>query len=156
MTVNSIARSSPNVSYAHFRIERISLTAAIPLLAMRTWKEEAIRLEGWGGAYSITYLGNDGVTALALDKVGDLSGSSLVQGVGTYTTEREGIKEDELGKQAKRLTDKVRHSFVVIHYPVSCRSLMTVGGIASTIDDGRHLASVDECDSVAVMVSLLA
>lgn len=33
---------------------------------------------------------------------------------------------------------------------------MTVGGIASTIDDGRHLASVDDCDSVAAMVSLLA
>lgn len=38
MTVNCIARSSPKVSYAHFRTERISLTAAIPLLAMRTYE----------------------------------------------------------------------------------------------------------------------
>lgn len=36
MTMNSMARSLPNVSYAHFRIERISLTAAIPLLQIKT------------------------------------------------------------------------------------------------------------------------
>jgi len=30
MTTNSMARSEPNVSYAHLRTERISLTAAIP------------------------------------------------------------------------------------------------------------------------------
>ena len=30
MTVNSTARSSPNVSYAHFLMDLISLTAAIP------------------------------------------------------------------------------------------------------------------------------
>ena len=36
MTVNWMALSSPNVSYAHFRTERISLTAAMPLLAIRT------------------------------------------------------------------------------------------------------------------------
>jgi hypothetical protein len=36
MTVNWMARSSPKVSYAHFRTERISLTAAMPLLAMST------------------------------------------------------------------------------------------------------------------------
>lgn len=39
MTVNWIARSSPNISYAHFRTDLISFTAAIPLLAMSTFLE---------------------------------------------------------------------------------------------------------------------
>ena len=37
MTVNCMALSFPKVSYAHFRTDRISLTAAIPLLAMSTY-----------------------------------------------------------------------------------------------------------------------
>lgn len=106
MTVNSTARSSPNVSYAHFRIERISLTAAIPLLAMRTWKKEAIRLERWGAVHLITHLGDDGVTALALDKVGNLSRSSLVQRVGTYTAEQEFIRRMEGGTNQEDLPIK--------------------------------------------------
>lgn len=53
---------------------------------------KAISFERRNGAYSIPYLGDDGVTALALDKVGNLSRSSLVQRVGTYTAEQEVIR----------------------------------------------------------------
>ena len=37
MTMNLMARSLPNISYAHRRIERIHFTAAIPLLAIKTY-----------------------------------------------------------------------------------------------------------------------
>jgi len=39
MTVKWMALSSPNVSYAHFRTDLISFTAAIPLFAIRTYGE---------------------------------------------------------------------------------------------------------------------
>ena len=35
MATNSMARSSPRVMYAHWRMERMDLVAAMPLLAMR-------------------------------------------------------------------------------------------------------------------------
>jgi len=37
MTVKSMAFSLPKVSYAHLRMERMPLTAAMPLLAMSTF-----------------------------------------------------------------------------------------------------------------------
>lgn len=73
---------------------------------MRTWKKEAIRLERWGAVHLITHLGDDGVTALALDKVGNLSRSSLVQRVGTYTAEQEFIRRMEGGTNQEDLPIK--------------------------------------------------
>ena len=60
MTVNWMARSSPNVSYAHFRTDRISLTAAIPLFAIRTC--EAVRIGG-------------GLIAMAVESSSELPGA---------------------------------------------------------------------------------
>jgi hypothetical protein len=62
MTVNWIARSSPNVSYAHFRTERISLTAAIPLFAMSTYRNKHVSmrllngLQGSAGVEILSHL----------------------------------------------------------------------------------------------------
>lgn len=86
-----MARSSPNVSYAHFRTDRISLTAAIPLFAINTWVEGqlACLAQEWYGTYVpaepkllqllvpppalCTHIRNDSVAIVCCDKVLDFA-----------------------------------------------------------------------------------
>lgn len=78
MTVNWIARSSPNVSYAHFRTERISLTAAIPLFAMRTCTASAHQASECHSACS-AHIGDDCVAIVCRDKVLHFARASSVE-----------------------------------------------------------------------------
>jgi hypothetical protein len=75
MTVNSTALSSPKVSYAHFRTDRISFTAAIPLLAIKTCScavsQNNLRVSGM---FKKTCLGNNCVAAVVSNKVGNTRG----------------------------------------------------------------------------------
>ena len=80
MTVNSICLSEPNVSYDHFRMDRISLTAAIPLFAMRTLGlQSATALLD---TIQQAYFGDDRVTTLSFDEICHPARWSGLEGVG--------------------------------------------------------------------------
>jgi hypothetical protein len=88
MTVNWIARSSPKVSYAHFRTERISLTAAIPLFAMSTCKKAPCQSTSNSSIHGFPHICNDRVSIVRRHKVLDLARRRMAEFVASDKVRR--------------------------------------------------------------------
>jgi hypothetical protein len=88
MTVNWIARSSPKVSYAHFRTERISLTAAIPLFAMSTCRKAQCQHTPNYRIYGLPHICNDRVSIVRGHKVLDLARRRMAEFVASDEVRR--------------------------------------------------------------------
>jgi len=90
MTVNWIARSSPNVSYAHFRTDLISFTAAMPLLAIKTCyaKSEQFGIRQLARGEQ-KYRCDYSVSIMLGDEILDLAWSSCIQVIAPNEVGRE-------------------------------------------------------------------
>jgi hypothetical protein len=103
-----MARSSPKVSYAHFRTERISLTAAMPLLAIRTCRETVVsqgrRIPRVLGQ---THIADDSVAVVASHEVLHFRGGGIVKLVAADEMASQGVL---LGVGRLAINDGNRHA----------------------------------------------